>query len=84
MFENDLAMVKKYENPILVELAYLNKPSGRKQYSPCGDKYYTIPVWQLVDTVTFVLYSLNIQEKLVFQIMATPSKIEKNIVLRVL
>ncbi|MCE7736725.1 MAG: hypothetical protein GPJ54_17720, partial [Candidatus Heimdallarchaeota archaeon] len=32
--ENDLAMVKKCENPILVEPASLNKPSGRKRLSP--------------------------------------------------
>jgi IS605 OrfB family transposase len=37
-FRNDLAMVKKYENPILVETANSNKPSGRKQYSPQGER----------------------------------------------
>ncbi|MHA2250986.1 MAG: zinc ribbon domain-containing protein [Candidatus Kariarchaeaceae archaeon] len=37
-FENDLAMVKKYEKPILVEYANSNKLSGRKRYSPKGDK----------------------------------------------
>ena len=36
-FENDLAMVKKYEKPILVEYANSNKPSGRKRYSLKGE-----------------------------------------------
>ena len=37
-FENDPAMVKKYEKTILVENANSNKPSGRKRLSPKGDK----------------------------------------------